>query len=1052
MNLIARSGVGIEPSAPPPHIEGGALMRTWKRMISLVLALILAVTLMPPTPAYARNGETDDSLPNTAPGAEAEKEGSITPAAEPREEDAPSEAEGSISPVTEADLEAAADSGSCGENMTWTLQGTVLRLSGSGVMRDYNAGGVTIPWQKYREEITDVVIEDGITQITSNAFQNFTRLTGIDFGTTLSKIDSNIFYGCTALRAVTLPENIVSIGSHVFYGCTALTDVTILGGVTHMGAHVFEDCSSLQRVYLGARLTVLGDYTFARCSSLETITLPEGLRKMGDFTFSECFSLKEIFFQGEAPGFEDNTFNRVTATAYYPRKYFSWEYDYRLQDYGGTITWLPFEKYGMLIDGTPVTDENAADVLGNGVFSYDSASNTLTIHKSYTARTDRWLIHNNCLSGLTINVPTDVTLTGRNEILHLTDDTVLKGEGSLTAVTCGESAITVENASRFMLEDFRLSIPFCGGLRYGIFSEGITSAFEVFYSRVEIHAEESAILWPYYDAYEAGVILKDVDVILPEDKGELGYNYNPYDDEPDVLFVPQRFDLRIDGTWASRTNAADILENGAFSYDEESNTLTVHQNYTATRAAVVESGLPGLTVSSERPVTLTRADGDPEGAVIEGEGDLRLTGDMTLLGDAEAALGSGVSVQGEGARLTLDCAQIAVEHTACGLQAEPDAGQSLLFRDSTCAIRAEQAAISGFTGGFTREGYSAEGFTLTEPANYSLDEEGCVCTAEGQRAGDFILDCALWVSGIKVSGANWMDILGGGEASYDAAAAILTISSLRGAYNDSLYRDALIYAELPEFTIEAPEGSSLDVNTMYMDAEDGTVGIYAAGKLTMQGNISFTDLGRYCVYTESDLTIHGELNAYGENDCVLYCRNGDVTITGNAVCANYREEGVGCCVYAENGDILLEGDFEIVNPYSGGYGLYAPKGEISIRNGQTKISCGGDAIAARDIHIPLTHAVTNPVGGRITQAGDFVTVTEADGVTVAKDVVITPPVGDLNGDHRVDALDLLILRKYLVGLLPIHTLYDPAMDMNIDYRVDIRDLVCLRKLLARAEA
>ena len=198
-------------------------MRTWKRMISLVLALILAATLLPPIPAYARNGETDDSLPNTAPGAETEKEGSITPAAEPREEEAAaSEAEGSISPVTEADPEAAADSGSCGENMTWTLQGTVLRLSGSGVMRDYYAGGVTIPWQKYREEITDVVIEDGITQITSNAFQNFTRLTGIDFGTTLSQIDSNIFYGCTALRNVTLPENIVSIGSHVFYGCTCL--------------------------------------------------------------------------------------------------------------------------------------------------------------------------------------------------------------------------------------------------------------------------------------------------------------------------------------------------------------------------------------------------------------------------------------------------------------------------------------------------------------------------------------------------------------------------------------------------------------------------------------------------------------------------------------------------------------------------------------------------------------------------------------------------------------------------------------------------------------
>ena len=377
--------------------------------------------------------------------------------------------------------------------------------------------------------------------------------------------------------------------------------------------------------------------------------------------------------------------------------------------------------------------------------------------------------------------------------------------------------------------------------------------------------------------------------------------------------------------------------------------------------------------------------------------------------------------------------------------------QSLLFRDSTCSIRAEQTAISGFTGGFTREGYSLEGFTLTEPVDYSLDEEGCVCTAEGERAGDFILECPLWVCGIKVSGANWMDILDDGEASYDPAAAILTISGDLGDWESGAYRETLIYADLPELTIEAPEGSKLDMTTMYMDAEEeSTVGIYAAGRLNLYGTIYVSDLGRYCVYAESDIEIQGSFDAYGENTCVLFSKNGDITVLGKGGFSNYRENGIVQCVYAENGNIVLDGDIEIYNEYAEGYGLYAPKGEITIRDGQTKIGCVSDAIAARDIHIPVTHAVMNPVDGRIAQVGDFMTVTEADGVTAARNILIKPPVGDLNGDHRVDALDLLLLRKYLVGLVPYFSPNDHVLDVNQDLWANILDLVCLRKLLVRA--
>lgn len=74
-----------------------------------------------------------------------------------------------------------------------------------------------------------------------------------------------------------------------------------------------------------------------------------------------------------------------------------------------------------------------------------------------------------------------------------------------------------------------------------------------------------------------------------------------------------------------------------------------------------------------------------------------------------------------------------------------------------------------------------------------------------------------------------------------------------------------------------------------------------------------------------------------------------------------------------------------------------------------------------------------------------------DGTLIMSSMPITLPEsepGDINGDGSIGPLDLLLLRKYLVGL-EISSRFDPgAADMNGDGGIDIRDLVRLRKQLA----
>ena len=120
------------------------------------------------------------------------------------------------------------DSGSCGENVTWTLtaDGT-LTISGTGAMTDYTYDSRS-PWYSCRTYIKRVVMQQGVTSIGDLAF-----------------------WDCSGLTSVTIPDGVTSIGGDAFSGCAALTSVTIPGSVTNVGQDAFDNCSSLTDIYYG---------------------------------------------------------------------------------------------------------------------------------------------------------------------------------------------------------------------------------------------------------------------------------------------------------------------------------------------------------------------------------------------------------------------------------------------------------------------------------------------------------------------------------------------------------------------------------------------------------------------------------------------------------------------------------------------------------------------------------------------------------------------------------------------------------------------------------
>ena len=61
-------------------------------------------------------------------------------------------------------------SGTCGENVTWTVKNGVLTISGKGAMNSYSNVYFYIPWHDYFSDIQRIVIKSGVTSIGDYAF------------------------------------------------------------------------------------------------------------------------------------------------------------------------------------------------------------------------------------------------------------------------------------------------------------------------------------------------------------------------------------------------------------------------------------------------------------------------------------------------------------------------------------------------------------------------------------------------------------------------------------------------------------------------------------------------------------------------------------------------------------------------------------------------------------------------------------------------------------------------------------------------------------------
>ena len=200
-----------------------------------------------------------------------------------------------------------AESGTCGENLTWDLTNGVLTIIGNGPMTNY-ASESSAPWYFHKDSIETLVLSNGVTTIGDRAFSFCSCLTSVEIPNSVESIGDRAFRYCTGITSVTIGDSVTTIGDRAFQYCSSLTSVEIPNSVISIVSCAFEFCDNLASVTIGNRVTSIGNQAFARCYKLTSITIPASVTQIGTSAFKNGNRLQTITLGSGIETIGDNAF------------------------------------------------------------------------------------------------------------------------------------------------------------------------------------------------------------------------------------------------------------------------------------------------------------------------------------------------------------------------------------------------------------------------------------------------------------------------------------------------------------------------------------------------------------------------------------------------------------------------------------------------------------------------------------------------------------------------------------------------------------------------
>ena len=321
---------------------------------------------------------------------------------------------------------------------------------------------------RYCSGLTSVTIPNSVTSIGRYAFSDCSGLKEAHISDIAAwcniefiSYESNPLYYARHLymngEEVTdliIPEGVTSIGYSAFYNCSGLTSVTIPNSVTSIGWYAFYSCEGLTSVTIPNSVTGIGDCAFNGCSGLTSVTIPNSVTSIGNGAFSGAELRTVVCLNPEVPT-ANNAFGSVTynhATLYVP------EGTYWDCAYNGWGSFIHIKEMAM-------TDEELAsskaymiaDARGCNYTVYDAGKDEL-VNVEYTFALDEenegacWTVMKNGGESYLYNI-------GAKKFAAMNEDGKLSLSDApvnldITTTTTTESGLSINgNARMFVLND-----------------------------------------------------------------------------------------------------------------------------------------------------------------------------------------------------------------------------------------------------------------------------------------------------------------------------------------------------------------------------------------------------------------------------------------------------------------------------------------------------------------------------------------------------------------------------------------------------------------------
>jgi len=171
-----------------------------------------------------------------------------------------------------------------------------LTLTGSGAMKDY----IGSPWTVGSGyDITDIIIENGITHIGNSAFAGMLKLENVSIPSTVKSIGKNAFSGSIRLKSVNLPASVETIG----VGAFRTTGVMFKGVFVDKNNKSFTDVNGM---LLDKNKETL--YLIPSAGSTVVLEIPDTVKTIVDKAAVNCVNLKEVVIPESVTALGDEVF------------------------------------------------------------------------------------------------------------------------------------------------------------------------------------------------------------------------------------------------------------------------------------------------------------------------------------------------------------------------------------------------------------------------------------------------------------------------------------------------------------------------------------------------------------------------------------------------------------------------------------------------------------------------------------------------------------------------------------------------------------------------